>query len=254
MNIYLLSDLHLEFHRDGGRGFLAALDPRGVDVLVLAGDITNGHLLTDTLSHFCSRFPQVIYVSGNHELYGFHAQSIITSPLLRPTSLPLSPTILPMYNLHILDRHHTVTLDGVRFVGSTLWFPKPPCGAPKADYNDFHWIQGFEPWVYEEHRATAAFLDATLQPNDILVTHFFPLRESISVEYQNHPLNCFFWSGAEVDRIVRERSPRLALHGHTHTSFDYHIGRTHVVCNPFGYVGTSDQNRLFTRKILTVAT
>ena len=42
MRLQLLSDLHFEFHRDGGRSFVDSLDPGGIDVLVLAGDIAVG--------------------------------------------------------------------------------------------------------------------------------------------------------------------------------------------------------------------
>ena len=39
MKILVVSDLHLEFHEDGGREFLQTLDPRDAEVLVVAGDL-----------------------------------------------------------------------------------------------------------------------------------------------------------------------------------------------------------------------
>ena len=42
MIVQLLSDLHLEMHRDDGRSFLASLDPSGVDLLIVAGDVHSG--------------------------------------------------------------------------------------------------------------------------------------------------------------------------------------------------------------------
>jgi predicted phosphodiesterase len=47
MHIQLLSDLHFEFHADHGQSFVESLDPRGVDVLVLAGDIAVGDGIAD---------------------------------------------------------------------------------------------------------------------------------------------------------------------------------------------------------------
>ena len=30
------------------------------------------------------------------------------------------------------------------------------------------------------------------------------------------------------------------IHGHTHESFDYHIGKTRIVCNPRGYASIEE--------------
>jgi predicted phosphodiesterase len=40
VKLQIMSDLHFEMHADGGAGLIRELDPTGVDVLVLAGDIT----------------------------------------------------------------------------------------------------------------------------------------------------------------------------------------------------------------------
>jgi len=40
MKLQIMSDLHLEMHADRGVEFIRHLDPTGVEVLVLAGDIT----------------------------------------------------------------------------------------------------------------------------------------------------------------------------------------------------------------------
>ena len=222
MNILIMSDLHFEFHRDGGRGFIAELGSDSVDVLVLAGDIDSAEHLPETLSLLCAKYPQVIMALGNHEFYGH-----------TPEDLDRFIENCPA-NLHWLERD-TVTLDGVRFVGTTLWFPKPPSWAPKKSYNDFNWIQEFEPWVYEQNEAAVEFLNKTLQADDVLVTHFLPLQESIALEHEGSLLNCFFWAGELADRVVRERGPRLVIHGHTHVCVQRSVGRTEVVCNPLGY-------------------
>ena len=33
MRLQLLSDLHFEFHRDGGRSFVDSLDPEGIETI-----------------------------------------------------------------------------------------------------------------------------------------------------------------------------------------------------------------------------
>ena len=72
MNVQLLSDLHIEFHQDRGAAWIDALDPSGIDVLILAGDIAEVRdgLLGDVLQLFTDRYPQVVFVPGNHEYYG----------------------------------------------------------------------------------------------------------------------------------------------------------------------------------------
>ena len=39
-----------------------------------------------------------------------------------------------------------------------------------------------------------------------------------------------------------EHQPRLWIHGHTHESFDYQIGKTRVVCNPRGYASIEENH------------
>lgn len=241
MNILPLSDLHLDWHRDGGDCFIESLDPTGVDVLVLAGDIHDAMFLKDVLAKLSVKFPQVVLTAGNHEFYGYSPEQT-KGHIHHATKLP---------NVHWLNQS-TVTIDGVRFVGATLWFPKPSPGTPIWNYNDFHQIKGITPWVFDEHRTTLDFLRAELRSDDVLVTHFMPLRESIRLEYAGHPLNCFFWSGEDADRIVREKTPRLVIHGHTHLSLDYQLGNSRVVCNPFGYCRVEENAKFDERLIVTV--
>ena len=40
---------------------------------------------------------------------------------------------------------------------------------------------------------------------------------------------------SNMDDFILEHQPRLWIHGHTHESFDYEIGKTRAVCNPRGY-------------------
>ena len=43
---------------------------------------------------------------------------------------------------------------------------------------------------------------------------------------------CF---ASRLDGLIEASGPALWVHGHTHTSFDYRIAGTRVVCNPKGY-------------------
>jgi len=227
MRIQPVSDLHLEFDEDEGEAFARSLPVRG-DVLVLAGDILPMRKVERSrvmFGWFCGRFPHVVYVTGNHEYYK-------ASPASATEVLRAATADFP--NLHVLDSGVT-EIEGIRFVGATLWFPRTPDEELFRPFlMDFSLIQDFVPWVHETHAAHLAFLEANVRPNDVVVTHFLPHPRSIAPQFIDSPLNRFFL--ADDARPLLERSgARLWIHGHTHVSFDYTVGRTRVLCNARGY-------------------
>lgn len=220
MRVQILSDLHFEFHADVGRSFVAGLCP-DVDVLVVAGDLAPSRQLESSLHLLCDRYSQVVFVSGNHEFY--HASPREVAQLKRKLSL--------VPNLHWLECETTV-IGGVRFVGTTLWFEHlPGC---TDDLNDFHMIEDFVPWVYEQNRESQSYLETAVRSGDVVITHHLPSQRSVAPKFTDSPLNQFFV--CDVERVMRDRRPQLWVHGHTHTSCDYLIDKTRVVCNPLGYV------------------
>jgi len=117
MNIQLLSDLHLETHPH-----FAPQPAPGADVLVLAGDIgsyqTGSMLLDHQDADFgLARFSPlngwptpVLFVPGNHEYDNLDWDEAHTR--LQETCVRLGITWL---------EREVVILQGVRFVGTTLW-------------------------------------------------------------------------------------------------------------------------------------
>ncbi|MEM9690500.1 MAG: metallophosphoesterase, partial [Pseudomonadota bacterium] len=102
MKLHILSDIHVEFE--------AFVPPAtDADVIVLAGDI---HVGRKGLDWALEQFPDkpVIYVLGNHEYYG-KAVPKLTNELQK---------IAANTNVHLLERS-SVEIDGVTFLGSTLW-------------------------------------------------------------------------------------------------------------------------------------
>lgn len=228
MRLQILSDLHLEFHRDGGRDFISRLRPEGVDALVVAGDLATRSGLRDPLTRLCDRYPDVVYVVGNHEYYG-------SSPGQLHDELASIEAGLP--NLHWLE-DATASLGDVVFAGTALWFPpSPEAELHRGRLNDFHQIRDFDPWVYETNEQATAFLDRVGATADVVVTHHLPSARSVAREYEGSPFNAFFVSDCE--RLIERAQPPLWLHGHTHGACDYRIGATRVVCNPLGYPGES---------------
>src|SRR5688500_17903140 len=112
MRLQLLSDLHFEFHRDGGRSLVEACHATDVDVLLLAGDIAVAEGIGPALTLFAERYPHVIYVHGNHEFYGSDRASVLAHT---------GDLCARFGNVHFLDCD-SVELEGQRFVGAPLWF------------------------------------------------------------------------------------------------------------------------------------
>jgi predicted phosphodiesterase len=72
MKLQIMSDLHLEMHADGGAELIRELDPTGVDVLVLAGDITAARYYENLERPFkalAHKYRHILYIPGNHESY-----------------------------------------------------------------------------------------------------------------------------------------------------------------------------------------
>jgi predicted phosphodiesterase len=241
MRLHVLSDLHLEWHRDDGRSFLRALENPGADALLLAGDAVSlaekaGRETEWQLRTICAQYPRVYYVPGNHDFYG-------TRPSAGMQRLEALAAMIE--NLVVLDIGHVSELMGRRILGATLWFPDDPENRRydgtlgPAALSDFVVIREFVPWVYEQNRATRAFLAETLRAGDIVMTHHLPTRESIHPWYAQSPLNRFFVSDEEA--LIWEREPALWVHGHTHMPMDHRIGPTRVLCNPLGYPNEGNQ-------------
>jgi Icc-related predicted phosphoesterase len=248
MKILPISDLHFEFHADHGESFVKSLPE--ADVVILAGDIAVGKGIVPALRMFHQKYKEVIYVLGNHEFYG-HTRGDIHEltkaaghmyPSLR--WLDGQPYVLPGGTAYVKNEDGGALNE--RILGCPLWFRMPPLtdqqyeGA-KRGMSDFSQIKYFEEWVYEDNRAQVQYLEDSLQEGDIVVTHYLPSFKSVAKEFSGSLLNCFFV--CDIEKLILERKPKLWIHGHTHTSCDYMLGATRVVCNPFGYVRLEENSK-----------
>lgn len=238
MKIALASDLHFEFHEDGGAELAKCLP--AADVLVCAGDLTTILCGFDRSVHaLCRRYEHVVFVAGNHEFY--HSSIVNVRGALADLTLMHS-------NFHFLD-NSTCLIAGQRFVGSTMWFPRQTGIETLHRYlNDFELIQDADR-IYEENTRAQDFLAREVSRDDVVVTHHLPSYRSVHPRYAGDPINCFFV--CEQDALIERAQPRYWLHGHTHSSCRYSIGRTEVVCNPFGYFGHA-VNQEFSNLVLEV--
>lgn len=241
MKLRILSNLHFEFHRDQGRGFVNALHVDPEEILILAGDLATPKLLPDALHLLCQRFRQVVFVAGNHEYYGRSPDEVHDF---------LNNSVAQHANLHWLESS-SITIEGQRFIGATLWFGEEAGQMPGRYFlNDFNIIDDFEPWVYEQNARAVAYLTRNVQPTDVVVTHHLPAQACVAPKWQGSPLNPFFVH--DMEPLIRARQPKLWVHGHTHTAGDVQVGQTRIITNPFGYLGSEARDGFVDRLVVQV--
>ncbi len=67
----------------------------------------------------------------------------------------------------------------------------------------------------------------------IVVTHHAPSRRSLAGRDAGQVIAAAYASN--LDGFIEDRKIDVWVHGHTHDSCDYRIGKTRVVANPYGY-------------------
>jgi len=272
MKIQLLSDLHLETHPQ-----FQPTPAAGADLLVLAGDVGSyqrGSRLAGThfgLERF-SPLPQfahwptpVIFVPGNHEYDNqdfdeAHAR-------LRRTCDELG--------LIWLERE-SLLMDGVRFVGTSLWSDFDALAEDDAVSHPARYLQKREkafraanfylsktqgtrhgePFLAEQVREQSLACQAWLKDAltaapytggpTVVITHFAPSLKSADPRYGLVPGTAGFCN--VMDDLLPYAD--LWMHGHLHAPSDYtvtgpradaSVHRCRVVANPLGYAVKGEQ-------------
>lgn len=240
MKVKYMSDIHLEF---GGMKLEHHEDNKDT-VLILAGDISTPDFY-DRFSAFidlCSReYHHVIFVSGNHEFY--NGEIVGDSEYLQE--------IINRYdNVTFLD-DDTFTIDDVTFIGSTLWTSFNDgdwfsMQSAKNGMNDFRIIKYTEGTRFTPELALSVNIASKLfikeelekykDKKTVVVTHHAPAEASQEAKFANSPLKYCFVNHDLEDMII-DLKPDFWVHGHLHSTSDYMIGDTNILCNPRGYHG-----------------
>jgi hypothetical protein len=266
MQLQLLSDLHLEVEPS----FIAQPAP-GADILILAGDVGGqgqgdgkGSKLPGTdpfgLERFSPRLGYwpvpVLYVPGNHEYDGGDFDA--THAALRDECTRLGITWL---------ERETLVLQGVRFVGTTLWsdfeslskWPEHLPGALTRNLKMRDKAYGAANFYLRkagitrggslmEAQAIAALslecqawlfsqLKTPFEGKTVVVTHFAPSLKSADPRFGIQPGTAGFCNALD-DWLAHAQ---LWLHGHLHCAHDYTLNGCRVVANPLGYAQRGEQ-------------
>ena len=232
MKVQLLSDIHLEFE-------YYPYPQVDADVVVLAGDIhTKERGVQWALEEITDK--QVIYVLGNHDYYG-KAYPKLANKLKDLTKGT---------NIHVLE-NDIVTIDGVNFLGCTLWTDFDlfgnarvsgyECQQIMTDYKkirrspNFAKLRSIDTAVF--HRQSVKWLTKALTKHqgqtNVIVTHHAPSINSVPDIYRKDISSAAYASNLED--FILENKPDYWLHGHIHSSTDYKVGECRILCNPRGY-------------------
>lgn len=241
MRLGIFSDLHLECFPEG-----RVVHDETSDVIVLAGDISVG---TAGLFWASRMFPdsEIIYVPGNHEYY----DGIMSEMRMELESCAQS------LGIHLLD-NRAIELNGVQFLGSTLWadyqlYTQAPY-LVSAGYDidrtlikaqayipDYKYIKQSPGEMFtiadsiDLHLRAIQWLQQMLsEPFDgkrVVISHHAPLADCIPKQFKGDLLSPAFASNLEHLLV----SVDLWIHGHVHDPVDLSLGKTRVVANPGGY-------------------
>ena len=236
--ITFVSDLHLDVNKSLGveDEFVAAYD-NFPGYLILAGDICE---YRNFESFF---FPaikflfevnsaiQIFFVAGNHEFYGG------TLPQVKASLRKFQEDNYRFYYLDNGGFFSGVNSRSFMVRGSTLWYPNTPDSwILQNNISDFNQIENFTPIVAHEENALAkkGFSAKPLDLLNIWVIHHLPSYKSVHPKFKGDRLHCYFVD-PDFEKIIEEQQPDIVIHGHSHHSVQYYIGRTLVVSNPHGY-------------------
>lgn len=265
MRILYGSDLHLEFRE----AKCPPIPPReNYDLVILAGDVNLGARGLDwAYDRFCVQDRPVVYVPGNHEYYGydFDVNNAALASMEALTSM--NPDNAQLHVLLPGVTNATRIIDGVRFIGATLWTDLEEPGLqqrmnPNMQYHrdryiernvsDFHVIhRGKRRWSANDARETFALhvayltteLEKSFDGKTVVITHFMPTRQAIATKYLLSNLNGYFAN--DLDELMAEHTPDAWVFGHTHDSQEliHRPSGVRLFCNPMGYPGENQDSR-----------
>jgi len=234
VRLQVLSDLHLEHAPYPGT-------PADADAIVLAGDISTGTRGVRWAHSWAPGRP-VLYVAGNHEFYGQSLPSLIDE--LRQAAAGTA--------VHVLEDDE-VTIDGVRFLGCSLWSDFEFDGAEHrersmslcerlvSDYGQIRFSPEGRPLRAADTRAVHLRSRGWLRERlatpwagpTVVISHHAPLVRGKPEQALMRAIAGAFAS--DLSDLMGADQVGLWIFGHTHRVADLDVAGTRLVSNPRGY-------------------
>ena len=237
MKIQPCSDLHVEMREHYHDYKLAITD---ADVIVLAGDIHIGiKAVLFAGKESIRQNKPVILIAGNHEFY--HGDINVTLANMRTAAedYPL---------LHFLENNELI-IDGVRFLGCTLWTDYKGNGEDSQErymtaitnaLTDHSVIRNtYREFTTEDalaiHKCSRAWLEQKLKDDfkgkNVVVTHHGPSLKTQHLKFDYGLFSPAFLS--DLDELVKKAD--IWIYGHSHSNIDVMIGNCWLLSNQAGY-------------------
>lgn len=266
MRLFPISDLHLERRR------LEVIPRPGApfDVLVCPGDLHEGRPESGLAALLAlAQGRPIVLVPGNHEHYAPTGDGRTAPDLLKALEAEVARLTRAGAAIHLLQRGSSIFLDGVRFVGTTLWSdwslagrwldetvpdhpPDPVAFAaarmtdPVTGSREFRGsIRNGDGSVWSPADAMAAHAEeralliaALARPHDgptVCITHH-PASPRAADAFRHVPGVPWwvpaFYATTVLEDLPEAARPDLWVSGHFHAGHDLRVGRTRWVANP----------------------
>ena len=265
MKIWYGSDMHTEWWPFGMTILDLIPNYEEFDLFIIAGDIAEwrvgggetNNAMKDVIRPLLNAGKRGIVIPGNHEFYDGDYDEINED----------------MYNffskidgfefLQFGDLHQIKGV--VDIIGGTLWTDVFNGNFLAGKFmqsrmNDRANItRGFRRLSYKDFMSENAimlksiddlFKSGRLQGNGvpvIVVSHHAPSFKSLHPDFINGDPDSldnrtrYINSGyaSNLDAFIKSHAIDYWIHGHVHHVFDYMLGNTRILCNPFGYIGVT---------------
>ncbi len=234
ISIYGISDIHTENYKT--LEDLPLSLPKA-NILILAGDIGNPRFFPEIYEKFLEtvrpNYEKIILVAGNHEYYNVSDEKKTTLQNFTETHRALK-NICDKHNVIFLNRD-TVIINGVMFIGCTLWSNINMKAFELMNESDtvftrkLHYNMAFT----EDYN----FLEKVLRNNPecpkIVITHHLPSNQLNHPRFIEHPCNSGFYTDILETLCMTNVSHWFC--GHTHENSTKKIGNCQFIVNPVGY-------------------
>lgn len=228
-----ISDIHLECSN------IDQINVEDADFLIIAGDLSAEYQLIDMFfQRKINKEIPIIYVLGNHEYEG---------KVIQKANQKIKEITKEYKNVHVLN-NESVIINGVKFIGSTLWTKYETAKNPKeyekwlihnvCDFNSIYYTKTdktnkLTPQYMKEMYANSLNyikqeLEKPFDGKKIVVTHFPPYEYPV----ENKNETSAYWENKISEDVICKAD--YWIHGHWHVSYEKNIGETKLLCNPRG--------------------
>jgi Icc-related predicted phosphoesterase len=241
MRAWAFSDIHVDT-----AAYELPQTPPDIDVIIIAGDVADGH--EKSTRWLCEYIVPlglpVVYVAGNHDFYGTDLTDDYAA-IYRDAGVEL---------LH--PGRPTIEIAGTRIVGCTLWTDYSVSGDVDAARS---WARRSMPDLVsidigmrrigtrdllDMHRQQRMTIERELwgifEGPTIVVTHHAPHPKSLRSPMLTADDASY---ASDLTATIEALEPAVWIHGHVHSSRDFYVSATRIVCNPRGYAVVSRDGR-----------